>query len=495
MANLFSNVKKAKVPRTAFNLSHEVKCTLDLGKLTPVLCQEVLPGDKFNIRSEALVKLAPLIFPIMHRVNCYIHYFFVPNRILWSDWQDFITNNKELTCPYFQAQKGDFSKHTLGDYLGLPYMPDMAGETAIKVNELPFRAYFKIWNDYYRDENLQLEIDINNLSTEQRRILMYSSWEKDYFTSALPWTQKGDPVKIPLDGQLTFNRITTGGVTSDFPTSATTVQGLKEGDIGHLKLAGDPAGTNIGISETELDINDLRLSNRLQMWLERNARAGSRYVEHLLAHWGVVSKDASLQRAEYIGGGVAPVVISDVMQTSESATTPLGTPAGHGISVGNKFQANKFVDEHGFIFGIMRIVPKPAYYQGLPKMMFREVNTDFYYPEFANLGEQPVLNKELYLQGNTDDELEFGYQSRFAEYKYSSDRVHGEYKDSLEAFHLGRKFSNLPALNQNFVAMSEAGDLEARVFSAGRDAHPFWVQLYHNIIASRPMPFYGTPTL
>lgn len=502
MANIFSNVQKANIKKTAFNLSHEVKMSADMGKLLPVLVQEVVPGDDFTIRTEALVKLAPMVAPIMHRVDTFIHYFYVPNRILWNQWQDFITGNLATTCPKFTLTGGSFDKNTLADYMGIPYCPEVT-TGGYDVNQLPWRAYWQIWNDYYRDENLQTAVDITALNTNHINNPAWRAWQKDYFTSALPWTQKGDPVEIPINGPVSFNRVTSTGGVTQFPASATGVLAQLESGEGRLKVSGDPAGTNIGIDETSFEVNDLRLAVRLQKWLERNARAGSRYVEHLLAHWGVYSKDASLQRAEYIGGGVTPIMISEVLQTSQTSdTSPQGNPAGHGRAMGNQNFAKKFVEEHGFIMGILSIVPKPAYFQGLNRMFSRSTVTDFYFPEFANLGEQAILNKEIKFvdpgsgEYNFENEETFGYQSRFAEYKYSQDRVCGDFKDSLKMFHLGREFGNIPGLNETFISMAaEAGDLEARVFSAGRDAHPFWVQLYHNIVAKRPMPYYGTPIL
>lgn len=500
---LFTTVKKAKVRKTAFNLSHERKQTMEMGKLTPVLCEEVVPGDKFFIKTDIMVKLAPLIVPLMHRMDIYIHYFFVPNRILWDGWEEFITGNAATSIPTKTLTNTWLLRSTLMDYMGLPVATDLGMTVGDYVfSQLPFRAYYSIWNEYYRDQNTETEVDIANLTNTHYQNMKYRSWAKDYFTSALPWTQKGDAVKIPMDGLVEWESYDTGTgePNGDFGGVGNNVQSINSGGVNTLHWAAASSSNAIGIKNTGIHVNDLRTAVRIQRWLERNARAGTRYVEHLLAHWGVRSKDASLQRPEFIGGGKTPIVISEVLQTSEtSGSNYLGSPAGHGIGVGSTNIANKFCEEHGWILGIASIVPKPAYYQGIHKKFTRSVNTDFYYPEFANLGEQEVLNQELYWQGSgggTDDTETFGYQSRYAEYKYSHDTVHGEYRNSFEEFHLGRKFASLPALNSTFTNMAaEAPTLEERIFAAGRDADPFWCQIYHNIKAIRPMPYYGTPSL
>lgn len=497
---MFKKIKRNKIRKTAFNLSHERKQTMDLGKLTPVLLEECLPGDKFEINSNIMVKLAPLIAPIMHRVDVYQHFFFVPNRILLEQgkWEGIITGETEDTIPTYMIPEVDAqSLHTLSDYFGIPYHSSYRDR--IEVSRLPWLAYWKIWNEYYRDQNLEEEFDANAEWDSTFNVPKYRAWEKDYFTSALPWAQKGGNVELPFTIQPDYYDTSIAKVSSTGQNAANETH-FTTNAIGQLK---DDSGSialrleNLNEMEGAIDINEFRTAHHLQRWLERNARGGSRYVEHLLSHWNVKSRDASLQRPEFLGGGKVPIVVSEVLQTSSTdEVTPQGNPTGHGIGVGDTRFIKKYCEEHGWIMAIMSIVPKPAYYQGLHRKFSRKINLDFAYPEFANLGEQEVLNKEIFCDGAAEGEETFGYQSRYAEYKYVQDSVHGDFKLNLEFFHLGRKFANLPGLNETFINMAaEAPLLEERVFAAGRDAHPFWVQMYHNIKAVRALPYYGTPTI
>jgi hypothetical protein len=496
---IFNKVQKAKVKRTAFNLSHQKALTANLGKLIPVYLEEVVPGDKFEIKSEILVRLAPLITTIMHRIDVSLHFFFAPMRLLWTGWEDFITGETAGTVPQFTVATG-YAESTLFDYI--TGVEGTFTGTDKKITSLPFRAYHLIWNEYYRDQNLQNEKDIHSgfeSLAGNFRDCYHRSWQKDYFTSALPWAQKGNPVS--MEGSVTYKGqsdiIDTAGVEGTGKLYFDKTNNELEMEVPSQWSASGRARIE-NIESIGVDINEFRTAYRLQRWLEKNARAGSRYTEHLLAHFGVRSKDARLQRPEYLGGGRNPIVISEVLKTSSTdGTSPQGEIAGHGISVGTGYVAKRFFTEHGYIMGILSITPKAAYYQGMRKMFLREINTDFYFPEFANLGEQEVKTGELYFTDSaTDNNSTFGYQSRYAEYKYSYDQVHGEFKDTLEFWHLGRKFASKPVLNEDFITYeAEAGGLESRIFAAGRTSDPFWIQIYHNVKAVRPMPYYGTPTL
>lgn len=506
--SIFKNVKVSSPKKTGFDLSHEVKLSTEFGKLTPVLCEEVVPGDKWQINTESLVRLAPLIAPVMHRIDLYIHYFYVPNRLIWSRWEDFITGEYVGTIPQIALASAQWQPGSPGDYLGLPVDPFASGQAV--VSQMPFRAYWKIWNDYYRDENLQTEIDVESLVTADYMTCAYRSWGKDYFTSALPWAQKGDPVSMQAD--VTYmDEAEVFHATYPMDTMASTGIGHSDAAGGNKVLGvvdtGTPTPANIGIENIDsigIEINEFRTANTLQKYLEKLARGGSRYKEFLLNFFGVNSKDARLDRPEFIGGGKVPVTISEVVKTSSTdGTSPQGEMAGHGIAVGQTGNKYHFCDEHGYIMGILSCMPKAGYHQGLHRKWSRSVNTDFYNPEFAHLGEQEVKNKEIYLQGSgagTSDDDVFGYQSIWSEYKYTADRVCGDFADfvsgGLEHWHLIRHFGSLPALNEDFVTTeAEKNELQGRIFAAGYSKDTLWIQLYHKIKAVRPMPYYGTPRI
>lgn len=493
--SIFERVPKARVPKSTFDLSHSRKLSMRMGELVPVLVQEVVPGDKFNISTESMIRLAPMIAPVMHRMNSTIHYFFVPNRILWDDWEDFITGVPGLVTPV--APLPGLIVGSLGDHMGLPCI---AQNEEIEVNMLPFRAYQKIYNDYYRDQNLEEEVaypDEDLISSS----CFFRAWEKDYFTSALTSPQKGEPVSI--EGKLNYLQATrvktiTGGTPeSDADILTNDTPGF---DGSKLTRVGSDLVRLENVDSVSIEVEELRQATRLQRWLERNARSGNRYFEHLLAHWGVRSKDARLQRAEYLGGGKTPVVISEVPNMTGTSTAPQGTLAGNGLSVGRSNRASKFVEEHGYIIAIMSVIPETAYFQGVPRHFDRKINLDYYYPEFAQLGEQEIKNQEIYGSGTVaQNEGTFGYQSRYAEYKYNQNTVHGHFKSDLEFWHMGRKFAELPELNVEFIrATGVSGELADpwRIFAVtGQYTENLYVNLYHQISATRPMPFLNDPTL
>lgn len=490
MKNIFTLTPPAQVDKSVFDLSHERKLTCSMGKLIPILVQETLPGDKFTIDSQHLVRFMPLLAPIMHRVNVYTHYFYVPNRILWDHWEKFITGDEVTTAPAKSLHDLVLLEGCLGDYMGLP-TGDMTNASEY-VNMLPFYAYARIYNEFYRDENLCDEIKIDG--TDDETLIegdpLTRAWEKDYFTSCLPFAQKGDPVT--LAGSVTYKT-----VASVIPDNETGNLGAVAG--GHIQAGTNDVGID-NVDEIAINIEDLRYATRVQRFLERLARAGSRYSEYLLGVWGVLSEDARLDKPEYIGGGKAPVVISEVLNTTgweDSMIGDQGYPAmgemfGHGISVGNTNRAEKYCTDHGWIIGILSIMPNTGYQQGIPKMFSRRYQLDYYIPDFAQLGEQEVLNKEIYYAplSIVNNGL-FGYQSRYAEYKFAPSTVHGEFRNGLEHWHLGRIFDTLPELTDEFVNCVPT----TRVFPELDQKTQCYVQVYNRITASRPMPYYNDPQL
>ena len=540
MANIFNSVKLKRPRRNVFNLSYESKLTVNAGELVPIMCKPVVPGDKFRVNTEMLVRLAPLVAPMMHRVNVFTHYFFVPNRLVWNQWEDFITKGVDGTdTPAFPTLKLPstvdtanghrfFGDGSLWDYLGLPSLNQIGNATfqtqspngvkapaGYEVSALPFRDYLLIYNEYYRDQNLTNEIEfsrdggsIDAITTNPLLMLRRRAWEKDYFTSALPWVQRGPEVTVPVSGaggsmdvELKSNAADQYFVSS----SNSRPTGKLEVVNGVLFANHESSGTSVGaylsptnfqvnVDEMGVSINDLRTSNALQRWFERNARSGSRYIEQILSHFGVRSSDARLQRPQFLGGGRVPVSVSEVLQTSSTdETSPQANMAGHGISASVNHGFTRYFEEHGYIIGIMSVMPRTGYQQGVPRDFRKFDNMDFYFPEFAHLGEQEIKNEELYLsQYDADNSATFGYTPRYAEYKYSLNEAHGDFRGNMAFWHLNRIFTEKPNLNTTFVECNPSN----RVFATAETSDDkYWIQLYQDVKALRLMPKYGTPML
>lgn len=513
MSNIFTGFNVNKPSSNTFDLSHERKLSLNMGRLVPINLMEVIPGDKFRIQTSQLVRFAPMLAPMMHTVNVYVHYFFVPNRILWDGWEDFITGGSDgtssRTFPYWQLESTG-KEGTMADHLGYPINADYGDSSA-----LPLAGYLTIYNEYYRDQNLQPEIDtelIDGDNTAQPAAFyfdktpLHRAWQHDYFTSALPWTQRGPEATIPLGTTApiifdhTMNqpasfgkRISDGSVM----TNATPTTGA----AGELELDGTDSAWDVSGSHytdlsgaTASSIIDLRRAFKLQEWLEKNARGGARYTESLMIHFGVRSQDSRLQRPEFLGGSTSPVSISEVLQTSSNSAqpSPQGNMAGHAISTGANRPVTYTAQEHGYIHGIMSVMPKPDYFQGLPRHLFKFDKFDYYWPSFAHIGEQAIYNKELYMQGAgapEDDEV-FGYTPRYAEYKYIPNTVHGEFRTSLDFWHMARKFTSLPPLNSDFIRC----DPTTRIFAVTQ-AEQLYAHVYNKVKARRSMPYFGNPKM
>ncbi len=503
MKKVFETVTTRNPQKSAFDLSHEKKLSCKFGNLYPILLQEVVPGDQFSGMSETLVRMAPMVAPVMHRIDVHIHFFNVPNRIVWDQWEDFITggddgtSNPTMPIAALNTSSRGGEGH-LADYFGIP-TNEAAYIATIGANALPFRAYHEIWNEYYRDENLQTKFDITDNTVQAFYDLRKRDWEKDYFTSALPFAQKGAAVEIPIQSTMspTYKTAEYGIAQQAGGLPVSTSAADKKLEINSIdttieNLVDPQTVDNVGIT-----IEDLRNSSRLQEWLEIAARAGSRYKEIIRSMFGTNTGDARLDRPEYIGGGKVPISMSEVLNTTGNVgEAPQGTMAGHGISVGNSATFKCKVKEHGHIMGIMSIMPKTGYQQGLHRMWERKDKFDYYWPKFANLGEQAVTNDEIFhnFADATNNKLTFGYQQRYAEYKYSQNSVHGEFRSSLDFWHLSRIFSSLPALNATFVECDNAN--QQRIFAVTDPAiDKFYVQIYNQVRARRPMPFFSNPRL
>ena len=554
MTAIFRQVPVRKPRRNVFRMPHEVKLTTEFARLTPVFCEPVVPGDTWSVNTSMYMRLAPLIAPVMHRCNWYVHFFFVPNRLVWTHWEEFITGGEDGTeAPEYPTiiPPLDFTKNSsLVDYLGFP--PVTSGNDMPEYDALPIRAYNLIWNEYYRDQNLTEEVDImadsdgklvgtndNIVPVRNLMLLKNRCWEKDYFTSALPWTQRGPEVRLPLSGDAPVTGtvsgstygFTTGSVLRDSSdhSEATGNNNVAVSDIGtnsgRLRYVDDSGtyhdmyvhkseGIDIEEATTEIHgsadmsnvsaatINELRRCIALQRWMEANARGGSRYIEQIWSHFGVRSSDARLQRPEFLGGGKGTIMFENIPQTSSSdSESPQGNYAGNGSAGGSTHNFRKFFEEYGFIIGILSVMPKPSYQQGMPRKYLKRDRFDFYFPEFANLGEQEIQQQELYYQPNDssgENEKLFGYTPRYAEYKYIPSSVHGAFRDSLDFWHLGRIFDDAPLLNTDFVTCNPE-DVD-RIWAVESDPdHPdtdhLWIQMLVDAKAIRPMPKFGVPLI
>lgn len=531
MANVFNSVRVRKPKRNVFDLSCVNKLTCEAGELIPVYWEEMLPSDEFKIATANRIRLAPQALPVMHNVDVSMYWFFVPMRILWSNFEEFITGGKDGTAqptfPYVQYNTLSNHVGSILDYLGFPAISAYV-DTPSTFSAMPLAAYSKIYNDYFRDENLQDELrfecsDGNNndngliantlygtsSSSYQRRQwgCFLSSWKKDYFTSALPWTQRGNPVRIPLLGEAPVQMTDTGSFKAYFsdgsgkPAGATLKtqgSGTVEADGTGKSLRFDPQGSlEADLSQaTSATINDLRRAFRLQEFLERNAVGGSRLTEIIRAHFGVRSPDARLQRAEFIGGSTNPVMFEAVYQNSATQeNSPLGDFAGRAMSVGGQKPIKFYAKEHGIFMGIMVIRPRPEYQDITPRRLLHGLNDkfDFYWPDLAHIGEQPILNRELYTSGSSVDNQVFGYTPRYNEYRFHPSETHGEMKTVLKQFHMNRIFNATPKLNQQFMNCNPRTDMF--VVQDSNISDHYWCEILIGNRAKRPIPKFGTPMI
>lgn len=593
--SIFNSVPITKPKRNLFNLSYSNRFSCKLGQLVPILCKPVVPGDTFKVSSEIFIRTAPLVSPMFQEMKVYVHYFYVPNRLIMDKWEQFISphatlqepNPTELILPHidlrpdFGPSRNDllpeklFETGELLDFLGYNRT-----DFHKKVSLLPINAYNLIYQQYYRDQNLGKASTIDDpvILNEARyypvdwtdegrsyeeltgeSLLNYfklrqKAWKKDYFTSALPFTQRGADVRIPLygDGSITEKEgnysLSTGTTYSHLPSVDNqqyivgfnnqysendffAKQLLEDGGLGnptpatlksdlfiHDLSAGHgsretPTISNIAKHLTlDLEqvnaatINEFRRALALQKYFETSARVGGRYKEFVLGHFGVNVPDGRLQRAEYLGGGMQVLNIGEVVQTSSTISTeqdtyPLGQMAGRGIAYGNQNKFKYTFVEHGYVIGIMSIQPDAAYYQGIQKDLQKLDRLDFYTPEFAQIGEQPIAVSELYVKGLTEAQMDetFGYTPRYAEYKFSLNEIHGEFKNTLDTWHMARKFDAKPTLSKEFIEINEYQDGLNRVFAVqGSEQNPiehFYCFVKNNIKALRPMPVYGVPSL
>lgn len=520
MAHQFSQVPRVSTPRSTFDRSHGYKTTFDGGYLIPVFLDEVIPGDTFNLKMTSFARLATPVFPFMDNLKLDSFFFFVPNRLLWTNWEKYMGaqdnpgDSIDYTLPIMDKTQaplsaGGYAESTIHDYFGLP--------TGVGSSNIPdhtslfHRAYNKIWNEWFRDENLQDSVEENmddGPDDPADYALLRRGKRHDYFTSCLVSPQKGDAVTLPLgeDAPITGLASTTqsyntGPVGVYETDQASSVNYASYSSSTALTLEEDPNNSGFpnvraDLSEaTAATINAIRLAFQTQRFLEKDARGGTRYVELIRSHFNVVSPDFRLQRSEYLGGGTSDINIHPVAQTGETGTTPQGNLSAFGTVVTNNHGFVKSFTEHGVIIGMVSVRADLTYQQGIDKMFTRSTRYDHYWPSFSSLGEQAVLNKEIYCDGTSNDEDVFGYQERYADYRYKKSVVTGgfrfNYSAPLDAWHLGQEFGSLPTLNSTFIEDNPPID---RVIAVPSEPH-FLFDAYFRLICARPMPVYGIPGL
>ena len=544
----FSLIPKANIPRSRFDRSHTYKTTFDAGKLIPFYIDEVLPGDTIDMRANLFARMTTPIAPVMDGAYLDTFFFFIPYRLLWRHWQDFNGENllpgiqsNEYEVPNIKAPDGvGFASGGLADYFGFPI-----NVPGIEVNAFPFRAYWKVYNDWFRDENLMSQINITTgkdvtADTTLEEVLgddaeqtidpapLYRCKRHDYFTSALPWPQKGPGVELPL-GQtaaltgdanvsVTPRYVGAGPTEADgmfinypIPDPPATVavnysrNPTSPGDqTWMIDFALDKSTVNVDLSSaTAITINSLRTAFQLQKFYERDARGGTRYTEIIRSHFGVVSPDSRLQRSEYLGGCSTPISINPVTQTSETTTgdgTPQGNLAAFALVSSKRHGFVKSFVEHGIVIGLCNVRTDLSYMQGISRCWTRKSRVDFYWPAFAHLGEQTILNKEIYADGSEKDDEVFGYQERWSEYRYFPNLITGQmrstYKEPIDYWHYAQKFDALPNLNSAFMIDTASYDGIKRASAVRRpDAPQFYLDAYMRLRCTRPMPVYSVPGL
>lgn len=513
MVHQFSEVPQAKMPRSSFDRSHGLKTTFDAGYLVPILVDEALPGDTFTLDTAGFARLATPIFPTMDNLIMETFFFAVPNRLLWENWEKFNgaqTNpgdSTDFTIPIITSLSTGFPNESVYDYMGLPtkITPDQYNFSA-----LPLRAYNLIWNEWFRDQNLQNSITINTNNgpdTQSDYVLKKRGKRHDYFTSCLPWPQKGDAVSIPLGtsapvistgGLIQLKGITSGEVETIIKT--TGVQNVQYGSVPSstdTTMTWQTTGLQADLTTaTAATINQLRESFQIQKLLERDARGGTRYVEIIKSHFGVTSPDFRLQRPEFLGGGRSYINVTPIAQTSSTdGTSPQANLAGIGTTSFINHGFTKSFTEHCVIIGLVNVRADLTYQQGLDRMWSRSTRYDFYWPSFAHLGEQTVLSKEIYCDGTANDEDVFGYQERYAEYRYKPSKITGKFRSndsaSLDAWHYSIDFASRPVLNASFIEDTPPID---RTIAVPAEPH-FMADFYFKMRCARPMPLYSVPGL
>jgi hypothetical protein len=536
----FTQVPHAEIRRSSFKRPFSLLTTINEGDLVPIYVDEVLPADTFKIDLNSLVRMSTPLYPVMD--NCDIDYymFFVPARLLWEHFENlmgqndssFWAENVEYTTPVTTAPKGGWENGTIADYFGIP-----TGVENLKVNSLPFRAYAKIWNDWFKDENLQQPVTMSKTDAttegsntgnkltdaEAGGLPLKVAKHKDYFTSCLPSPQKGEAVQLPLNGNAyikyasgtkdnEYYKLQDSNDKNRYGLYLSDYENYQNGSVRIKATLGEPfknikddktrediyLAADLG-SVTATTINELRNAIAVQHILERDARTGTRYKEYLKGAWGVTSPDARLDRSEYIGGCRVPININQVIQTSSTnETSPQGNAGAYSMTTNSQHMCTYSATEHGYVIGLACVRVQHSYQYGLRRMWTRSTRFSYYDPMLANLGEQAVLNQEIYAQGNEKDEEVFGYQEAWADYKYRTNEVTCEmrsnYAQTLDAWHYADKYTSLPTLSDKWIKESKE-NIDRTIAVQSANSHQFICNFYFEQTWTRAMPVYNIPGL